>query len=36
MRKVPGGPSPEMINLALKNLRSFLKTEDEYLDTKNI
>ena len=36
MRKVPGGPSPEMVNLALKNLRSFLKTEDEYLDTKNI
>ncbi len=35
MRKVPGGPSPEMVNLALKNLRIFLKTEDEYFDTKN-
>jgi argininosuccinate lyase len=32
MRKVPGGPSPEMVNLALKNLRSYLKNEIEYLD----
>lgn len=33
MRKVPGGPSPEMVNLALKNLRSYLKNEIEYLDS---
>ena len=33
MRKVPGGPSPEMVNLALKNLRSYLENEIEYLES---
>lgn len=33
MRKVTGGPSPEMVNLALKNLRSYLKNEIQYLDS---
>ena len=36
MRKVPGGPSPEMVDLALKNLKIYLKAEDEYLDTQSI
>jgi argininosuccinate lyase len=27
MRKVPGGPSPEMVDLALKNLKTYLKQE---------
>ncbi len=33
MRKVPGGPSPEMVNLALKNLRRYLENEIEYLES---
>ena len=33
MRKVPGGPSPEMVNLALKNLRIYLENEIEYIDS---
>lgn len=36
MRKVPGGPSPEVVDLALKNLKIYLKTEDEYLDSKTV
>ena len=27
MRKVPGGPSPEMVKLAIKNMKDFLKEE---------
>ncbi|MCK9151766.1 argininosuccinate lyase [Methanobacterium alcaliphilum] len=27
MRKVPGGPSPEMVNMAIENLNEYLKTE---------
>ena len=27
MRKVPGGPSPEMVKLAIKNMEEFIKEE---------
>ena len=29
MRKVPGGPSPEMVTLAMSNIKDFLKREKE-------
>jgi len=29
MRRVPGGPSPEMVDLALNNLKTYLKQEKE-------
>lgn len=36
MRKVPGGPSPEMVNLAINNLKKFIEKENEYLSSWNI
>lgn len=29
MRKIPGGPSPEMVSLAIANIRDFIKEEKE-------
>ena len=29
MRKVPGGPSPEMVTIAMKNIKEFIKKERE-------
>ena len=33
MRMVPGGPSPEMVKIALNNLKNYLENEREYLDS---
>jgi len=36
MRKIPGGPSPEMVQIACNNMKDFLKRELKQLNEKNI